>query len=242
MNAINGKEYHQMTNQNQAEAQGKAAVNVTCPHCGKESAYEMWTLINTDQHPEMKQAVRDRSAFVFKCPECGEETPLDYGFVYQQPDLRIMIQYETDPAKADRLEELLSDISNPTVKNLRGANYLFRLVRTANQLADKLAIFDADFDDRIVEIYKLTLLAALRREHPEYDPADGEMIFFKDDDGEYKFQIMQGDQNFGTIGFNESAYEKIANDLVGIMCDIRQELPVVNRQTAVDLMKIISDR
>ena len=69
--------------------QDRQETGIICPNCGKESTFEMWISVNTQQHPEMKQAVRDRSAFVFKCPECGVETPVDYGFLYHDPDQQV---------------------------------------------------------------------------------------------------------------------------------------------------------
>lgn len=43
---------------------------ITCPECGKKSDFLIWESINTTLDPEMKQAVRDGSAFMFKCPHC----------------------------------------------------------------------------------------------------------------------------------------------------------------------------
>ena len=214
---------------------------VTCPQCGKESTFEMWTSINTVLHPEMKQAVRDRSAFVFKCPECGTETPVDYGFLYQQPDEKIMIQYVTDDAQAEKVHKMLADPTDRKVLEVKNSGYIIRLVRTANQLADKLAIFDAELDDRIVEVYKLSALVTMRREHPEFDLVKGEFIFYTDENGEHRLQIMNDGEPFGSISFNMSAYHAMENDFIGILCDIQHDDPVVNRQTAIDLMKILGD-
>ena len=215
---------------------------ITCPNCGKESPFEMWTSINTVVNPEMKQKVRDRSAFVFKCPECGIETAVDYGFLYQDPEKHIMVQYVTDDGQAEKVHEMLRDRENPKVQQVRNAGYLIRLVRTANQMSDKLAIFEEGLDDRIVEVYKLSALVTMRREHPEFDLAKGEFIFFVDDEGKRRLQIMNDGQPFGSIAFNDTAYRQMENDFIGILCDINQDDPVINRQTAIDLMKILGDK
>ena len=224
------------------EIQYKQKMNVTCPNCGKESPFEIWSSVNTAVNPEMKQAVRDRSAFVFKCPECGAKTPVDYGFLYQQPEDRLMIQYVTNDEQFEKVHEMLADRENPKVQQVRNAGYLLRLVRTANQLADKLAIFDAGLDDRIVEVYKLSALVTMRKEHPEFDLERGEFIFYTDEDGKHRLQMMNNGEPFGSIGFNDTAYKQMENDFIGILCDMHQDDPVINRQTAIDLMKILADK
>lgn len=218
----------------------RQTVQVTCPECGEQAPFEMWTSINTAAHPEMKQAVRDRSAFLFKCPGCGAETTVDYGFLYQDPDSRIMIQYVTDEAQAQKIHEMLSDRENKRLREIRNAGFVIRLVRTAGEMAEKLEIFDAGLDDRIIELYKLSALSAVRKENPDFDIEKGEFIFYTDENGERRLQIMNDGQPFGTIAFNEKAYRKMEGDFVGILCDMNQEDPIVNRKTAVDLMKILS--
>ena len=49
-------------------------VTIKCPNCGKVSKFKLWDSINTTLDPEMKQKVRDGSAFSFTCPHCGYQT------------------------------------------------------------------------------------------------------------------------------------------------------------------------
>lgn len=57
-------------------------ITITCPECGKDAEFRIWKSINTKIDPEMKAAVRDRSAFLFTCPNCGAKHYVDYGFLY----------------------------------------------------------------------------------------------------------------------------------------------------------------
>ena len=43
-------------------------ISITCPGCGHSSDFVIWQSINTVMNPDMKQAVRDGSAFAFTCP------------------------------------------------------------------------------------------------------------------------------------------------------------------------------
>ena len=215
---------------------------ITCPKCGKQSEFDMWISINTQLHPEMKQAVRDRSAFVFTCPECGAETPVDYGFLYQDPEDMIMIQYVTDDAQAQKVHDMLTADGNERVRNIRNAGYLIRLVRSAAEMADKLAVFDAQMDDRIVEVYKLSALSALRRDHPDLDPSQCEFVFYTEESGEHMLQIMNGGEPFGAIKVNMDAYRSMENDFIGILADMQYEDPVVDRKMALELIKILGEQ
>ena len=49
---------------------------ITCPKCGKEAPFRIWESINTTLDPEMKEKVKDRSAFLFTCPNCSEVSHL----------------------------------------------------------------------------------------------------------------------------------------------------------------------
>lgn len=43
---------------------------ITCPKCGCESDFMIWSSINTVLDPEMFAKVRTGEAFAFTCPEC----------------------------------------------------------------------------------------------------------------------------------------------------------------------------
>ncbi len=54
-------------------------ISITCPKCNQDHPFVMWSSINITLNPEMKAAVKDRSAFLFECPSCGEKTYVDHG-------------------------------------------------------------------------------------------------------------------------------------------------------------------
>lgn len=83
-------------------------ITITCPKCHTESEYVMWESINTMLDPEMKSAVRDGSAFLFTCPECGAKTNVDYGFLYHQMEDRIMIHYASSDENAKEIYDFVT--------------------------------------------------------------------------------------------------------------------------------------
>lgn len=83
-------------------------ISLTCPQCGKEHPFIIWNSINTTLDPEMKEAVKDRSAFRFVCPNCGAETYVDYDLLYHQMEDRIMIHYACLDESAAEIYQMLT--------------------------------------------------------------------------------------------------------------------------------------
>ena len=223
-------------------AENTVQAQVICPGCGQQAVFDIYPMINTQTHPEMKQAVRDRSAFTFVCPNCGEEAPIDYGFLYQQPEDSLIIHYVPNEQQRDEIRKKLTDPENERVQTIKNAGYVLRLVPTQAGLLEKLAIFDAGLDDRIMEVYKLSTLSRLRKEKPEVDIEKCDFLFCTDEEGEHWIQVLNDNKPFGMVGFNDKAYWSIAGNFVGIIPDLNQEDPVVDRSTAMELMEKMGGR
>ena len=63
----------------------------------------------------------------------------------------------------------------------RTEKYLYRIVTSANQLVEKIQIFDAGKDDRVMELVKLLVTDSLHENNP--DKEFDELRFAVDDDG-----------------------------------------------------------
>lgn len=87
----------------------RCEVTITCPKCNEEHPFVMWQSINTQLDPEMRAAVKDRSAFQFICPTCGEKTYVDYGFLYHQMEDGIMIHYASSDEDAEEIYKMVTN-------------------------------------------------------------------------------------------------------------------------------------
>lgn len=211
-------------------------VIVTCPKCNKEHSIRIWRSINTTLDPEMKAAVRDRSAFLFTCPSCGEKTYMDYGFLYHQMEDRIMIHYASTDENADEIYEMLNG-NDPTgmITDMRKNNYLIRIVRSQNELREKIAIFDEGLDDRIIEIFKIYILATFQEDHP--DCKQIETLYFRD--GEKNLiQILADGESYGVAEIPDKFYKELCEEYRGKIPDIRKDEPYIDRQWALKTMGI----
>ena len=211
-------------------------VIVTCPKCNKEHSIRIWRSINTTLDPEMKAAVRDRSAFLFTCPSCDEKTYMDYGFLYHQMEDRIMIHYASTDENADEIYEMLNG-NDPTgmITEMRKNNYLIRIVRSQNELREKIAIFDEGLDDRIIEIFKIYILVTFQKDHP--DCKQIETLYFRD--GEKNLiQILADGESYGVAEIPDKFYKELCEEYRGKIPDIRKDEPYIDRQWALKTMGI----
>jgi hypothetical protein len=48
-------------------------IRTTCKRCGRPFAFELWSVVDTDERPDLGERPRDASIRVFACPACGEQ-------------------------------------------------------------------------------------------------------------------------------------------------------------------------
>ena len=207
-------------------------ISVTCPGCRRVMPFTVWESINTSQNPELKAAVRDGSLFRITCPHCGREDRVKYGMIYHEPESRVMIQAAKSAGDARRAVSLEKDQRLMAIQKELGLeqyHYFHRVVVTFNRLREKLAILDCGLDDRLMEIYKVYLLARYREKKPEEENAD--LIFFLSPQGETGFQLLHAPGE-RYILFNREFYSRLTALYLDALKPMREDGPVIDRRWA----------
>ena len=210
---------------------------ITCPKCGKEHEFVIWDSINTMLDPEMKEAVRNLSAFQFECPDCGNTASVDYGFLYHQMEDKIMVYY----VQSDEDEHEMYKMFNATddydgmVADMRNNNYLIRIVRSRSQLLEKIAIFDNGLDDRVIEILKLVFLAHYQEQTDGNDPV--ELFWGVADDGNYRIEFIKDGKLHATVDVPEELYTNTLGNMENKIPDIRKDDIIIDRQWALEFLE-----
>ena len=185
-------------------------VDITCPVCKKDSKFSIWKSINTTLDPEMKEKVMNREAFMFTCPECGERTNVDYGTLYHQMEDHIMIHYAVSDENEEEILDMLNHQGNRDIDKLMSGmlndNYLIRIVRSQNSLREKIQIFDAGLDDRIIEIAKVFVWVMYKDKNP--DSEDVELYYLKDGE-DNTFVILDGGKQVATAPITDEFYDSL---------------------------------
>ena len=161
---------------------------VTCPSCHHEGDFELWDSINTALDPEMKERVLNQSIFLYTCPNCGETFRLNYPTLYHQMEDLIMI-YLVPESEVEKTYEMF--YGENALADFRTEKYLNRIVTSANQLVEKIKIFDAGKDDRIIELVKLLAADSILKNNP--DKKFDELRFAVDDGTNILIIINKGE-------------------------------------------------
>lgn len=207
---------------------------IICPECGREGTFTYWSTINTMQEKVMRKMVRTGSAFMYTCPECGKTTIVDYPFIYHQMEDQMMIYY----AKEDKVDEAEKYFAKQeeTFEELKvgGEVYLNRIVTSLDEFLEKLKIFDADMDDRIVEIVKIIYAQLIMQQNPE---AKFDNIFFTyGPEGQKLLSFMVDGAAALSIELSADVYESIENQYAGKIPALRHSEPLVNREWAINFL------
>lgn len=190
---------------------------VTCPSCHHEGDFELWDSINTALNPEMKEKVLNQSIFLYTCPSCGETFRLNYSTLYHQMEDLVMI-YLVPESEVKKTYEIFYEKN--ALADYRTEKYLYRIVTSANQLVEKIQIFDAGKDDRVMELVKLLATDSILKNDPdEGEKARNYIVFDElnmvDEVKGAEFAIMSP---VGYSGRNRTA--KNARWLYGIAVDL----------------------
>ena len=140
---------------------------ITCPKCGHQQEAVLWSSINVTIDSWAKAKVLDQSLFLFTCEECGNSAPLSYPCLYHDMEGKLMVYLI--PHFTEKDMQMLDD---PMVEKMREDGYTLRMVGTANELAEKVVIFQNGRDDRVIELCKLYIHQQLGRQRPDFIPQD----------------------------------------------------------------------
>ena len=199
---------------------------VTCPSCHHEGDFELWDSINTALDPEMKEKVLNQSIFLYTCPSCGETFRLNYSTLYHQMEDLVMI-YLVPESEVKKTYEIFYEKNALADYRYRTEKYLCRIVTSANQLVEKIQIFDAGKDDRVMELVKLLATDSILKNDPdiEFD----ELRFAVDDDGTNILVIINKGEITGAVDI-DNMYE-FASSLCDDFKDFRDDEDIViNRE------------
>lgn len=122
---------------------------MTCSHCGAEHVVEIIAGVNAASEPELKARIKDGSAFVTECPFCGYRSLVSGQLLYHDPSERVMVWLLPEGVALSGQQQNLVSSSVPGLEN-----YTLRRVLSAGEMIEKVNIFDAGLDDRVMELCK----------------------------------------------------------------------------------------
>ena len=155
---------------------------IKCPACGAEHDFEIWVRVNTDLDPILKEKVKSGELFRTVCPACGQKIDVVYPCLYHEMENKVMIYYapgaEAMKDAAAAFEEGVETVGRERGFDPSQKGYRNRVVGSVFDLQEKIAVFDAGMDDRVVEICKVLIGSDLQETQPE--AVFDDLLFYRD--------------------------------------------------------------
>lgn len=226
----------------------KHTQQISCLNCKKKSDFEFYGSINTMLDPVLKQRVKNFDIFKFVCPHCGSEQFVNYSFLYHQMEDKLMIFYCQDEEEVEKVRSLYAD-DFETAVNEQGetqaidtTGYRRRIVVGADNLVEKIRIFDAGLDDRLIEIYKVLLYGQMQDQLAAMPGGDAVDDVFVDEqlDGSLDFVFVADGKAVGAVPFAQEVYDIVAGQYQEAVEKLAPSEPVINQDWAFDTLAEIA--
>ena len=217
----------------------KNSQNIACMDCKKEGAFDFYGHIDVSTDPELKMLVKNYELFKFTCPHCGSEQFVNYSFVYQQPENGVLLYHLQDP---EEMEEARASFRQEGEPQASVEGHHRRIVIGPDALVEKIRIFDAGYDDRIIELYKIFLYGQLRDQLEEAAGEDNVEAVFVDEhiDGTLHFVFIGGGRAIGEIPLSTEVYAQIAGDYIDKVNALAADEPVIDQDWAFEFLGKVS--
>ncbi|MBR4581023.1 MAG: CpXC domain-containing protein [Lachnospiraceae bacterium] len=214
---------------------------VSCPKCQGQGQFNVYSSINSVQDPEETAKLKNLSIFDYVCPHCNARVTFDYGLLYHDMNKRIMIYYKRKEAEAKKAADMfLGRGIYDVAEDLKG-KYLYRVVRRKRQLREKIAIFDANLDDRYMELSKLYYQTKFEADYPDLE-AETSYIYGSEGLFYVAFSTKEGEisTNFDMAVYNhmKEVFPELSDPLRGgdVFIDQEWALKQLKNRTTGDLL------
>lgn len=124
---------------------------VACPNCGNEIEIKVFKTVNATTDPGFRDDLLNGDMLHFSCRECGHEAELKYPLLYNDMKNKFMVYYIPDIDRERLTDEMLEKEYGEMDALTR------RIVGSYNELKEKIHIFEAGLDDRVIEVVKAAL-------------------------------------------------------------------------------------
>lgn len=135
--------------------------SIKCPSCGQLQEMTVWESVTTKDSPDLKTDLLNGKLNIFTCQECSHYGLIPTPTLYHDEDKKLMISFTpcNDPSLKSRLYENVCETSKSSGELKAYEEYNLRFVCEYNSLLEKILIFDADLNDKAIEVIKLLILS-----------------------------------------------------------------------------------
>ena len=183
---------------------------MVCPNCNKQEALRLWEEINAKEDVTARNRLLDGELFLYRCKKCGYTATTAYNCIYKDFDRKFMIYFAADGDEdgmrmaMDKVEADAKAI-NPNVEySIRR-----RIVRDGNSMQEKVIIFEADLDDRTIELMKMFYVSSVMENNPDMQIA---RCYFCIIDDNWRLEMAAVDGRTFAIDVQKELYQAFEDE------------------------------
>ena len=195
---------------------------VRCPQCGKEIEFTMWQSINDEMPFAMKDIITGK-LFETECKNCGKRITVNYPILVNDMAHSVMIYY-IFPKDKEQTEKALDFMKKTYDGRLR-------IVTNQASLREKVAIFNEELDDRIIELLKAIIIEQIQE---QLDSKEVQGAYFLPDDNP-RFEIIY-DGGPGYVAFDMEFYNEVRDEFVQVEDFAQDTEPYIDLDWAYSIL------
>ncbi len=185
--------------------------DLLCPRCGRQNTVTLWESVNVTVDPELKDQFLQGALTSFECVDCGALVGLEANLLYHDMDQQLLLwlcpadDQDSGPTPEPVAMHLLDGL---------GTEYLRRLVASRARLGEKILLFDAGLDDRVVEVLKVAILGRVASTPPPEDRfVFAEVRDPQSEDAQLTFTLITDEGDWPAYFVPLSYYHALAREL-----------------------------
>ena len=185
--------------------------SIRCPSCSSLQEMTVWDSITVKDSPDLKADLLAGKVNIFRCSSCSHSGLMPTPMLYHDEEKKLMISFSpcNDESIRRRLFENICETSKNSGELKNFEEYNLRFVCEYNNLLEKILIFDAELNDKAIEIIKLLILS----QEPEKQD-DRICVFGKREEDTIEFMVQDIKENMiYTANIPISTYETIWQQL-----------------------------
>lgn len=223
----------------------KTEIPIICPECKQKFNFTMYPLIDLQKDTDLYEQLFSLAIFKPICPKCGKTHVIQYGTLIIDRYKKYMV-YLYNPEMLDDFNkeikkyiEHLKESKNQAIMEVLNGLKHTRVVTSANDLIEKLLIYDYDLNDKIIELLKQGLI-----ENKLIDEKECQSIMFNKIDGDkLSFSCIKKDdiQNITIqeITVKLDYYNHLIDSLGTAVNEISEtDFPLINNQWAKNIITL----
>ena len=122
---------------------------IDCPQCGEHGEFDLWTSVNVDLDPELREKIFSEELLLWECPKSGAKIYVPFGTLYHDMTHKFMLFFQHEEPKEGKYEPM----EVPKAFGLEDG-YTIRLVCGVDNLKEKIVILEHGLNDVAVERMK----------------------------------------------------------------------------------------